>query len=120
MTVQSNGWHDLLAAIAGSCACPISGMAPHRLTTAVFLPATELWTPGKEGDDGPCPLFHPYFAQLEVEGGFLFTFKVGFNVGEFADFILGWFGIDFFDDDMSRRKAKRKSEAESRKSLLDW
>ncbi len=26
--------------------------------------------------------------------------RIGFNIGEFADFLLGWFGLDIFGDDL--------------------
>lgn len=41
----------------------------------------------------------PYFTQIEVAGGFGPTFRAGFNPGELADFIVGWFNVDLFDDD---------------------
>ena len=51
-------------------------------------------------------MFNPYLTQVEVQDGVVLTYKVGFNLGEFADFILGWRGLDFLDDDMSRKKTK--------------
>ncbi len=45
-------------------------------------------------------LFHPYYTQVEVCGGFLNTIRIGVNPGEFFDFLLGWIGVDFFDDDI--------------------
>lgn len=40
----------------------------------------------------------PY--QLEVSGGLVFGLRLGFNVGELVDFVVGWFGFDIFDDDL--------------------
>ncbi|MHC5039042.1 MAG: HEAT repeat domain-containing protein [Planctomycetota bacterium] len=36
---------------------------------------------------------------LEAEAYCFVGFRVGFNIAEFADFILGWFGLDICDDD---------------------
>jgi hypothetical protein len=66
------------------------------------------------------PIWHPFadesveFAELhwarvhaldwEVSAWFgIAGFTVGFSPGEFADFILGWFGIDFARDDIPLR-----------------
>ena len=45
------------------------------------------------------PLFHPYYTQCEVCVGLLGTLRLGANPGELVDFLLGWVGVDFFDDD---------------------
>jgi hypothetical protein len=42
---------------------------------------------------------YPQFTQIEVAGGAILTVRAGFNIGEFADFILGWFGVDIYKDD---------------------
>ncbi len=52
----------------------------------------------------PFPLYAhspkaPFYTQIEVMGGFLFSVRAGFNVGELLDFILGWGGIDIYQDD---------------------
>lgn len=43
-----------------------------------------------------------FYTQIEVSGGLLFTGRVGFNVGELLDFLLGWTALDIYDDDLSR------------------
>jgi len=48
--------------------------------------------------DGRCPL-HPYYTQIEVQGGVLIVPRIGFNIGEFVDFLLGWMNMDVFRDD---------------------
>jgi hypothetical protein len=63
-----------------------------------------------------------YFTQIEIAGGLIGTVRLGFNPGELLDFLLGWFGIDIFDDDLEAKKLKemksnqvpasRKSETE--------
>jgi len=47
---------------------------------------------------------HPYYTELEIVLGLGPSLRLGFNPGEFADFILGWFGIDFFADDLEAEK----------------
>lgn len=48
-----------------------------------------------------------YYTQIEVGGGLGLTLRFGFNAGELLDFVLGWAGIDFFDDDIETRKRHR-------------
>lgn len=57
--------------------------------------------PSKEGE-----VFHGYrnpdMAIFDVEVAAtvgLLYFRVGFSIGEFVDFLLGWFGIDIAKDD---------------------
>jgi len=45
----------------------------------------------------------PYFTQVEVTGAFLLALRVGLNVGEMLDFVLGWIGVDIYADDLGRR-----------------
>lgn len=44
----------------------------------------------------------PYFTQIEVAAGLGPTLRAGFNPGELVDFIVGWFNVDLFDDDIRR------------------
>lgn len=57
------------------------------------------------------PTLHPYYTEVEVAGGLGVTLRVGFNSGELVDFILGWFGIDIFNDDLAAQKLKRSRQA---------
>jgi hypothetical protein len=57
------------------------------------------WVIGSEEECHPDRLFHPYYTQMELLGGFVYTARAGINAGELVDFLLGWVGIDFFDDD---------------------
>lgn len=41
-----------------------------------------------------------FFGQVEVGLGLIFTVRAGFNAGELADFILGWAGVDMYNDDL--------------------
>jgi len=50
-----------------------------------------LLTLGSEGH------FH---SQIEVGAGLILTLRAGLNPGELADFILGWIGLDLYDDDV--------------------
>jgi hypothetical protein len=49
-----------------------------------------------------------YYSQIEVAGGFIGTFRVGFNPGELLDFFLGWGGIDIYNDDLASNRQKAK------------
>jgi len=50
----------------------------------------------------------PYsYTQLEVAAGVGGTLRLGFNPGELLDFVLGWFGIDIYGDDLEARWASR-------------
>jgi hypothetical protein len=43
-----------------------------------------------------------YQTQIEVVVGLLGSLRIGVNPGELADFLLGWFGVDIFHDDIGR------------------
>lgn len=64
---------------------------------AAPIAAEKLYT--KKVKDYPRPLFHPYYTQAEVCVAWFGSLRIGLNPGELADFVLGWVGIDFFDDD---------------------
>ena len=49
----------------------------------------------------------PYYSQIEVVAAAGISLRVGFNPGELLDFLLGWFGIDIYDDDLSRLKVRQ-------------
>lgn len=42
----------------------------------------------------------PFYTEIEVMAGFIFSLHAGANVGELLDFILGWTGIDIYGDDL--------------------
>jgi len=49
--------------------------------------------------------FSPYWTQIEAKAGILYGgLAVGFNPGELFDFILGFFGVDIYKDDLDRRE----------------
>ena len=68
-----------------------------------------------EDDGHPERLFHPYYAQMELLGGFACTARVGINAGELVDFLLGWVGIDFFNDDIADVASDPSSEKKEKK-----
>lgn len=71
------------------------------LVTTEFKPSS----PQLKRDTVPdAALFHPYWTQVEVAADAFAGARVGLNPGELVDFILGWVGIDFFDDDLGARK----------------
>jgi hypothetical protein len=46
----------------------------------------------------------PYYSEIEVVAAAGLSLRLGFNPGELVDFLLGWFGVDIYDDDLSRLK----------------
>jgi hypothetical protein len=49
-----------------------------------------------------------YYTQIEVAGGALLSARVGVNPGELLDFLLGWFGVDIYADDIGSEKWRRE------------
>lgn len=50
-----------------------------------------------------------YFTQLEVVCGLGPSIRLGFNPGELLDFLLGWFTIDIYNDDIQGKKSNNPS-----------
>lgn len=50
-----------------------------------------------------------YWTQCEVGLGIGYPIRLGFNIGELADFFLGWFGIDIYGDDLEAKNARNNS-----------
>lgn len=51
----------------------------------------------------PCVAVGKYasdYTQIELALGLGPTLRIGVNIGEFLDFLLGWFGVDLFKDDV--------------------
>jgi hypothetical protein len=42
----------------------------------------------------------PYYTEIVLQGGLLLSVRLSFNPGELLDFLLGWFTIDFYGDDI--------------------
>ena len=61
---------------------------------------------------------HHITLQFEVAAGLGGTVRLGFNPGEFIDFICGWFTIDIYGDDIETAKEKEFGERESDRSEL--
>jgi len=57
----------------------------------------------------------PYWTNVEAQVGVIFSIQAGFNIGELADFALGWFGIDFYGDDIAgqQKEPEQATPAES-------
>ena len=50
-----------------------------------------------------------YYTQVEAALGLGLFLRCGVNPGEMLDFVLGWFGVDVFKDDIALRKAGEES-----------
>jgi hypothetical protein len=44
----------------------------------------------------------PFYAQVELGAGVLFTLRLGINFGELADLVAGFWGADLYGDDIER------------------
>ena len=47
-----------------------------------------------------------YYTQVEAVVGILVTLRLGLNVGELVDFVLGWTTIDIYGDDLRREQTE--------------
>jgi hypothetical protein len=45
------------------------------------------------------PVYY-YYSQIEIAVGAGGSLRVGFNPGELLDFLLGWFGVDLYGDEV--------------------
>lgn len=59
------------------------------------------WVHSRTGWDRPWYYLDPYYTQVEVAAGFLVGARLGVNVGEIFDFLLGWTTLDICGDDIS-------------------
>jgi hypothetical protein len=50
-----------------------------------------------------CPY---YYTQIEAVLAVGPSVRIGCNLGELVDFLLGWFGVDIFDDDIEMKALK--------------
>jgi hypothetical protein len=48
----------------------------------------------------------PYFTDIQVVVGAGPSVRLGFNPGELVDFILGWTGVDIYNDDVDAEDAE--------------
>ena len=49
-----------------------------------------------------------YYTQIDVVVALLGSARAGFNPGELADFLLGWFGVDIYGDDLEAKVLRRQ------------
>jgi len=54
------------------------------------------------------PLIPAYWTQLEAQAGVLWTLRVGLNLGEALDFLLGWAMLDLHVDDLGYLEAAER------------
>lgn len=55
-------------------------------------------------EDRPLYMHWHYYTQVEAAVGLGGTLRVGFNIGELFDFILGWTTLDILHDDLGRKE----------------
>ena len=56
------------------------------------------------------PAVLPYYTEVEVIVALIGGVRVGVNSGEALDFLLGWFGIDIYNDDVEMRGMRLQEE----------
>jgi hypothetical protein len=57
-------------------------------------------------DHPPWNAYVPYYTEIEAVAGLGGSLRLGFNPGELLDFIVGWVGLDLFDDDLAKKKTQ--------------
>jgi len=57
------------------------------------------------GENTPSPAPY-YYSQIEIAVDLLVGVRLGFNPGELLDFLLGWFWVDIYHDDIEVRNRK--------------
>jgi len=114
---------DLIGLRAGHAFLDGSGMIDNEELYILPFPLPDIWFGGeafapdlfgtvrRRGKDfsAKCPFpglvigsKPAFYSQIEAAGGFGITARLGFNAGEFVDFILGWSGADFYHDDIGQ------------------
>jgi hypothetical protein len=101
-TIQSYEYFDPNASVADEVD-RFKRFEAHGFPFVAFVSTEENHLMSKE-EQAMVPLLHSYYTQIEVTGSILGGVRLGFNPGEFLDFILGWFGIDIYNDDVRNRK----------------
>ena len=66
------------------------------------------YTPPEYGTNYPAH----YWTQIEVTAGAGPSVRVGFNPGELVDFLVGWFGVDLYNDDIASAAHKNRQTKE--------
>ena len=67
------------------------------------------WDPPEPAGGNPAR-----WTQIEVAAGLLGGVRLGFNPGELLDLLLGFFGVDLYDDDIAGLPSDEKTPAERR------
>ena len=95
----------------GGPLAPARGKTFHAVT-AIYLtapvPESILSGPSSKRAGGVPARYSPipYWTEVEAVVGVGGSLRLGLNVGEFIDFLLGWTTLDIFGDDLERRKEK--------------
>lgn len=74
--------------------------------TTDLRPSTFVDLGGRGERVSPGPYPHYYYSQVEAYLGAGLGLRVGFNLGELLDFVLGWTTIDIFGDDLEAKRPK--------------
>ena len=52
----------------------------------------------------------PYYFQIDLVAGVFINMRLGFNIGELFDFIIGWTTIDCCKDDLSKNVIEKTND----------
>jgi len=95
------GYFPVIFGMEGFCARTSDRANPVGEAGAVSpLPFVSLPVPTEKDAPLPPGMRAKYLTQVEVVGGLVVTLRLGLNVGEIVDFVLGWASVDIFGDDL--------------------
>lgn len=94
---------DLQLLLVGSDCCYVGGHQRNKNYGAGGLIFWQL--PEERG-------IYYYYSQVEVTVALGLSVRLGINPGELLDFLLGWFGVDFYDDDVGKYERWERQAAD--------
>lgn len=77
---------------------------PYRVRWSQPLVSSPEGLPLGDGTSRATKGIHPYYSELRITVAAGAALTLGFNVGEFADYIMGWFHYDIYGDDYATLK----------------
>jgi hypothetical protein len=74
--------------------------ARNKTYAYVFMPPSEIRFPKSPS----------YYTDVQIAVGLGPTVRLGFNIGELLDFVLGWTTLDIYGDDIEARKGREEAK----------
>lgn len=79
----------------------------------LFTPSLKVYDPVTDSKISDSSFKHmirnPYLTQVEVQASVVLGLRVGINIGELLDFVLGWATIDIYNDDIESNRQRDES-----------